>query len=118
MHTYEWKVVGKCSLSDDKKALIETSLNNRHQVTSALKACLRRNTTADDTGLLGNNMDDGNSKKILSVSLIMQSFERQLPSQTPPSVKSPSIWVSDKSLRRRGFNTLECANKIEWKTNS
>lgn len=45
-------------------------------MTSALKACLRRNTTADDTGLLGNNMDDGNSKKILSVSLNLRSFER------------------------------------------
>lgn len=102
MHTYEWKVVGKCSLSDDKKALIETSLNNRHQVTSALKACLRRNTTADDTGLLGNNMDDGNSKKILSVSLIMQSFERQLPSQTHAKCevsKNLSFWQKLKKTR-------------------
>lgn len=39
-------------------------------MTSALKACLRRNITTDVTGLVGDNMDDGNSKKILSVSPI------------------------------------------------
>lgn len=37
-------------------------------MTSALKACLRRNV--DETGLLKDNMDDGNSKKILSVSQV------------------------------------------------
>ena len=41
-------------------------------MTSALKACLRRNP--DETGLLKDNMDDGNSKKILSVSQVNPFF--------------------------------------------
>lgn len=41
-------------------------------MTSALKACLRRNL--DETGLLKDNMEDGNSKKILSVSLATNVF--------------------------------------------
>lgn len=44
-------------------------------MTSALKACLRRNP--DESGLLRDNMDDGNSKKILSVSQFFCLFPRK-----------------------------------------
>lgn len=57
--------------------LLQINNNNqiKNQVTSALKACLRRNT--DETGLFKDNMDDGNSKKILSVSLFYSDITHE-----------------------------------------